>query len=92
MTVVYAYTDGMTYESALEQAISDQILTIANRKDPKVNQTELAEAAGITRESMNKYLRGRVAMPLPVLIAVCDHLEVPLRRLVALAEAQTRQQ
>lgn len=81
----------MSYETALERAISDQILIIANRSEPRVTQGELAEVAGVTRESMNKYLRGKTPMPLPALIALCDHLEVPLQQLVSRAEAQIEQ-
>lgn len=76
---------------SLEEAINDQILSRARRHEPRITQGELAEAAGISRESMNNYLRGRSSMPLPVLIAICDHLGVSMHDLVKAADTQSKQ-
>lgn len=77
---------------SVEEAILEQIDLLARRRKPKrATQGDLAEAAGVSRESMNGYLRGKSPMPLPALIAICDYLGVSMHDLVKAAVLQSEQ-
>ena len=85
--VIYA-RNMTTFTSELEAAIADQIQVIARRSDPRITQGDMAKAAGVGREAMNNYLTGKRAMPLPVLLNVCELLGVDLNDLATRAYAQ----
>lgn len=75
----------------LEGAILDQIILVMNRVTPKVSQGDLAEHAGVSRESISNYLNGKRAMPLGVLVAICERLGVSMTDLVNRAYSQLGQ-
>jgi len=67
------------FQSATESNIAAEILIAARRM--KISQAALAKEAGTSRETMNAYLNGRTPMPVSVLLAICEVIDIPLHTL-----------
>lgn len=78
------------FKYELEEALADQIKRIMDRSKPKISQTRLAKEIGISRETLNNYLNGKREMPLPILLAIADHLRVSLSELSHMAQNQVQ--
>lgn len=70
----------------LEVAISKQILVELAEHD--MTQQQLAEALGIESATLNRYLRGRRSMPMPVFFRVADAFGLSAPELLARASAR----
>ena len=78
-----------TYGDALERALATQIkVELAERG---MNQKDLAEAVGIGRPAMNRYMMCKQSMPMPTFFAVAEVFGVTPRVLMERAEARVSQ-
>ncbi len=75
-----------TYGERLEAALSTQIKVELAERD--MNQTDLAEAAGVGRPAMNRYLKGHQSMPMPTFFKVAEVLGLSAQVLMQRAEAR----
>lgn len=60
------------------------------RREKELTQEELAEALGISRQSINAMEAGRCLPSLPVALEIASFFAVPLNQLIALADEQQR--
>lgn len=75
-----------TYESQLEAALAKQLkIEIAERD---MDQKDLAEAAGIERATLNRYMRGHRSMPMPTFFKIAAALDMTPKELMERAEAR----
>ena len=74
-----------TYER-YEAALVTQIKVELAERD--MNQKDLAEAVGIGRPAMNRYIKGHQSMPMPTFFKVAEVLGVSPRELMQRAEAR----
>ena len=75
-----------TYESQLEAALAKQLkIEIAERD---MDQKDLAEAAGIERATLNRYMRGHRSMPMPTFFKIAAALDMSPKELMERAEAR----
>ena len=58
------------------------------RRERELTQEELAEALGISRQSINAMEAGRCLPSLPVAIEIASFFAVPLNQLIALQQAE----
>jgi transcriptional regulator with XRE-family HTH domain len=77
-----------TYGDRLEAALSTQIKVELVERD--MDQKDLAEAVGIGRPSMNRYLKGHQSMPMPTFFKVAEVLGLTPRVLMQRAEARVQ--
>ena len=76
-----------TYGEKLEAAINKQIVVELAERD--MTQKALAEAIGIERATLNRYLSaGKSSMPMPVLFRVAEVFGISPRVLLERAEAR----
>jgi Predicted transcriptional regulator len=78
-----------TYGEQLEAALATQVKVELVERG--MTQTELAEAAGVGRPAMNRYLKGHQSMPMPTFFAVAEVLGLSPRVLMERAEARIAQ-
>lgn len=79
-----------TYGEKLELAISKQIAVELVERD--MDQKALAEAVGVERATMNRYMKGHRSMPMPVFFKVAEALGVTPQVLMQRAEARIHQE
>jgi HSP20 family protein len=60
------------------------------RRERELTQEELAEALGISRQSINAMEAGRCLPSLPVALQIAAYFAVPLQRLIAIADENER--
>ena len=75
-----------TYGERLEAALSKQITIELAERD--MDQKTLAEAVGIERATMNRYMKLHRSMPLPTYIKVAEALGLSPQVLMQRAEAR----
>lgn len=75
-----------TYGERLEAALATQIKVQLVELD--MTQSELAEAAGVGRPAMNRYLKGHQSMPMPTFFRVAEVLGCTPMVLMQRAEAR----
>lgn len=75
-----------TYGEALEIALSKQIrVELAERE---MDQKDLAEALGIARTSLNRYMQNRQSFPMPVFFRIAEVFGLTPKVLMERAEAR----
>jgi transcriptional regulator with XRE-family HTH domain len=75
-----------TYGERLEAALSKQITIELAERD--MTQKDLAEAIGVGRPALNRYMKGHQSMPMPTLFKVAEALKITPHALVERAEAR----
>lgn len=75
-----------TYEEQLEAALNLQIKVELVERG--MDQKDLAEAAGIERVTLNRYLKGHRSMPMNTVFRVAKALELSPSELIARADAR----
>lgn len=70
----------------LEEAVAKQIVVELAERD--MTRQQLADAAGIERATLSRYLLGRRSMPMPVFFKVADILGLPASELLSRAIAR----
>jgi len=75
-----------TYGEKLEAALAIQIKVELAERD--WTQTDLAEAVGVGRPALNRYMRGKASMPMPTYFKVAEVLGLSPRELMQRAEAR----
>lgn len=84
MAVKFIHVD--TYGERLEAALALQIKVELTARD--MDQKDLAEAAGMERVTLNRYLKGHRSMPMPVFFRIAEALGVTPQTLMQRAEAR----
>jgi transcriptional regulator with XRE-family HTH domain len=75
-----------TYGERLETALSTQIkVELAERG---MDQKDLADAVGVERATLSRYMTGKRSMPMPTFFKVAEALGVSPRVLMERAEAR----
>lgn len=74
------------FHSEREAALVQQLAAVARAR--KHTQAELAEVAGVGRPALSAWFNGHAPMPIPALVAICDHIGLPPDALVRMAQAQ----
>jgi transcriptional regulator with XRE-family HTH domain len=74
------------YGTRLEAALATQIKIELVERD--WDQKILAEAVGIERATLNRYLTGKRSMPMPTFFAVAEAFGLSPRELMTRAEAR----
>jgi transcriptional regulator with XRE-family HTH domain len=75
-----------TYGERLEAALAKQIrIELAERE---ITQKDLAEAAGIGRPALNRYMQCKQSFPMPVFFSIAEALGLTPRVLMERAEAR----
>jgi transcriptional regulator with XRE-family HTH domain len=75
-----------TYGEKLELALAKQIRIELAERD--LEQKDLAEALGIGRSSLNRYMQNRQSFPLPVFFRVAEVFGLSPKALMERAEAR----
>lgn len=76
--------------SPAEAALSTQVrVELAARG---WTQQDLANKTGVTRETFNKYMKGRSPMPMPVFFALAEAFEYSPRELMQLVEERVSEE
>ncbi len=75
-----------TYGERLEVALATQIKVELVERE--MNQKDLAEAVGIGRPAMNRYMKGHQSMPMPTFFKVAEVLGLSPQVLMQRAEAR----
>ena len=66
------------------RAVASQLR--AERAAAQMSVRELAEASGVTQQSLLRYLNEKRDIPIPVLYQICSGLGVPVHELIRRAE------
>lgn len=75
-----------TYGERLEAALTKQItIELVERE---MDQKDLAEAVGVERATMNRYMKGHRSMPMPTFFKVAEALGLTAQELMQRAEAR----
>jgi len=75
-----------TYGESLEIALAKQIrMELAERE---MDQKDLAEAIGIARTSLNRYMQNRQSFPMPVFFSIAEAFGMSAKTLMERAEAR----
>jgi transcriptional regulator with XRE-family HTH domain len=75
-----------TYGEKLEAALAKQIrIELAERE---MTQKELAEATGVGRPAMNRYMQCKQSFPMPVFFSIAEALGLSAKTLMERAEAR----
>lgn len=77
-----------TYGERLEVALATQIKVELVERD--MNQKDLAEAVGVGRPAMNRYMKNHQSMPMPTFFKVAEVLGLSPQVLMQRAEARIR--
>jgi plasmid maintenance system antidote protein VapI len=75
-----------TYGQRLEAALSTQIKVELVERE--MDQKDLAEAVGVGRPAINRYLKGHQSMPMPTFFKVAQALGLSPQVLMQRAEAR----
>jgi Helix-turn-helix. len=75
-----------TYGERLEAALSKQIAVELVERD--MDQKDLAEAVGIERATLNRYMTGKRSMPMPTFFKVAEVLGLSAQVLMQRAESR----
>lgn len=75
-----------TYGERLEAALSTQIKVELAERD--MTQGDLAEAVGVGRPAMNRYMRNHQSMPMPTFYKVAEVFGISAHELMKRAEAR----
>jgi transcriptional regulator with XRE-family HTH domain len=75
-----------TYGERLEAALATQIKVELVERN--MHQKDLAEAVGIGRPAMNRYMKGHQSMPMPTFFRVAEALSLSPQVLMQRAEAR----
>lgn len=75
-----------TYGERLEAALATQIKVELVERD--MDQKDLAEAVGVGRPAINRYLKGHQSMPMPTFFKVAEALGLTPQVLMQRAEAR----
>jgi len=78
-----------TYGDKLEVALAKQIRMELAERD--MEQKDLADAVGIGRTSLNRYMQNHQSFPMPVFFRIAEALDLPPRVLMERAEARIPQ-
>jgi plasmid maintenance system antidote protein VapI len=78
-----------TYQTSLEAALSLQIQVELTER--RMDQKDLAEAIGIDRVTLNRYLNGHRSMPMPVFFRLAEALGLSPQALMQRVEARVEQ-
>lgn len=78
-----------TYGEQLEAAVALQIKVELVERD--MDQKDLAEAVGMERVTLNRYLKGHRSMPMPIFFRVAEALKLSPYELMERAEARIAQ-
>lgn len=85
MCTCFTYSEGMEKEaSPLDKALAVQIRIELATRD--WSQKDLAAKIGVTRETLNKYMKGRSSMPMPVFAELAATLGYSPRGLMELVQ------
>jgi transcriptional regulator with XRE-family HTH domain len=76
----------LSYGQKLEAALAKQL--IVELAERGMHQKDLAEAAGVGRPAMNRYLKGHQSMPMPLFFRVAEVLGITPQELMRRAEAR----
>lgn len=74
------------YAERLEASLSRQIRVELTERD--MDQQDLADAIGVGRPAMNRYLRGHRSMPMPTFFKVAETLAINPHVMLQRAEAR----
>ena len=75
-----------TYGESLEIALAKQIrIELAERE---MDQKDLAEAIGIARTSLNRYMQNKQSFPMPVFFSIAEAFGLSPKTLMERAEAR----
>lgn len=77
-----------TEETPLERAVIREIR--AEMAANEWTQAQLAEKVGVGREAMNRYLKGRAAMPFPIVLEISRAFGLSQTELIVRAENRLR--
>ena len=72
----------------LEVAVAKQIKVEMVEHEPRLSQQALADALGIEAATLNRYLQGKRAMPMPVFFKVAEVLGLRADELLTRAAAR----
>lgn len=75
-----------TYGERVEAALATQIKVELVERG--LDQKDLAEAVGVERATLNRYLKGHRSMPMPVFFKLAETLGLSPRVLLERAEAR----
>ncbi len=78
-----------TYGDQLELALAKQIRVELAERD--MEQKDLADAVGIGRTSLNRYMQGHQSFPMPVFFRIAEALDLSPKALMERAEARIPQ-
>ena len=82
--------DTNEYGARLEAAVALQIKVELTAR--QMDQKDLAEAAGMERVTLNRYLKGHRSMPMPVFFKIAETLGISPRTLMERAEARIQEE
>lgn len=74
--------------AALERALIAQVR--AEIAASPLSQGKVADAIGIERATLSRYMSGKRALPLQALLDICDTLGIPAGDLMRMAEERAR--
>lgn len=74
--------------AALERALIAQVR--AEIAAASLSQGSIADTIGIERATLSRYMSGKRALPLQVLLDICDTLNIPAGDLMRMAEERAR--
>lgn len=78
-----------TYGEKLELALAKQIRMELAERD--LEQKDLADALGIGRSSLNRYMQGHQSFPMPIFFRIADVFGLSPKALMERAEARISQ-
>jgi transcriptional regulator with XRE-family HTH domain len=80
----------LSYGQKLEAALAKQL--IVELAEREMHQKDLAEAAGVGRPALNRYLKGHQSMPMPLFFRIAEVLGLSPQELMRRAEARIPQE
>jgi len=75
-----------TYGEQLESAVALQVKVELTERG--MDQKDLAEAAGLERVTLNRYLKGHRSMPMPIFFKIAQALDMSAQELMSRAESR----
>ena len=78
-----------TFGEKLELALAKQIRMELAERD--LEQKDLADAVGIGRSSLNRYMQNHQSFPMPVFFKIAEVFEMSPKALMERAEARVQQ-
>jgi transcriptional regulator with XRE-family HTH domain len=77
-----------TYEERFEAAVAKQIEVEMFDREQAITQQQLADALGMERATLNRYLRGKRSMPMPVFFRVAQILGLAPEEIISRAKSR----